>query len=118
MSDLYEEIHSKLPASQKTYERNNRYLAQEVVGTVFLPYAFYVEDGEGARVRDVDGNSYIDLTMGFGPLLLGHNHEVPRAALEEGTMENLPSSVVDWDRIAALERKVERLERLLSAQDP
>jgi glutamate-1-semialdehyde aminotransferase len=41
----------------------------------------YMECGEGARIRDVDGNEYIDYLMAFGPFLLGYsNEEVDRAA--------------------------------------
>jgi glutamate-1-semialdehyde 2,1-aminomutase len=32
----------------------------------------YFERGEGARVRDVDGNSYVDYGLAWGPLILGH----------------------------------------------
>jgi glutamate-1-semialdehyde 2,1-aminomutase len=33
---------------------------------------FVVERGEGARIRDVDGNEYIDFVLSWGPLVLGH----------------------------------------------
>ncbi|WP_245430834.1 non-ribosomal peptide synthetase/type I polyketide synthase [Rhodoplanes roseus] len=32
--------------------------------------------GAGSHVGDADGNDYVDLTMGFGVQLLGHNHPV------------------------------------------
>ncbi|MDX9990482.1 MAG: guanitoxin biosynthesis PLP-dependent transaminase GntE [Anaerolineales bacterium] len=32
----------------------------------------YVERGKGACLWDVDGNSYIDYRMAFGPIILGH----------------------------------------------
>ncbi len=38
------------------------------------PYPFYIHSARGARVRDVDGNSYVDYCMGYGPLILGHAH--------------------------------------------
>ncbi|MGH3746538.1 MAG: aminotransferase class III-fold pyridoxal phosphate-dependent enzyme, partial [Micromonosporaceae bacterium] len=31
--------------------------------------------GHGSRLEDVDGNSYVDITMGFGILLFGHEPE-------------------------------------------
>jgi 4-aminobutyrate aminotransferase/(S)-3-amino-2-methylpropionate transaminase len=37
--------------------------------------------GEGANVFDVDGNRYVDLTAGFGALLLGHRPAHIRAAV-------------------------------------
>lgn len=32
----------------------------------------FIESGQGAYVKDVDGNSYLDLVMGYGPHLFGH----------------------------------------------
>ena len=32
----------------------------------------YVDRGEGGYVWDVDGNEYVDLRMGYGPVILGH----------------------------------------------
>ena len=34
----------------------------------------YIERGQGSRVWDVDGNEYIDYSMGGGPVILGHNY--------------------------------------------
>lgn len=40
--------------------------------------------GEGARVWDEDGNAYVDLLIGSGPMLLGHGDpEVMEAVLEQ-----------------------------------
>src|ERR1700722_19451413 len=38
------------------------------------PVPLYFEDGCGSRLRDVDGNEYIDYALGWGPLILGHRH--------------------------------------------
>jgi glutamate-1-semialdehyde 2,1-aminomutase len=35
---------------------------------------FFVARGEGARLWDVDGKSYIDFVGSWGPLILGHAH--------------------------------------------
>ncbi len=35
----------------------------------------YLKSGNGCHVIDVDGNEYIDYTMGVGPLSLGYNYE-------------------------------------------
>jgi Glutamate-1-semialdehyde aminotransferase len=35
----------------------------------------YVDRGKGGRVWDIDGNEYIDLRMGYGPVILGHADE-------------------------------------------
>ena len=36
-------------------------------------YPIHIERGQGARVWDVDGNEYVDISMGFGALLYGHS---------------------------------------------
>ena len=38
------------------------------------PVPLYFEDAHGCRLRDVDGNEYIDYTLAWGPLILGHRH--------------------------------------------
>ncbi|WP_421616910.1 glutamate-1-semialdehyde 2,1-aminomutase [Brevibacillus sp. TJ4] len=43
----------------------------------------YIERGEGSRVYDVDGNSYIDYIGSWGPLILGHAHPRVLAAITE-----------------------------------
>lgn len=92
---ILEQLTAGLPASAATYERHHPLLAQEVVGTVFLPYAFYVKEARGAYVTDVDGKRYIDLTMAFGPLILGHNPPVAvealRAAADRAVLFGLAS---------------------------
>ena len=41
------------------------------------------EEARGANVRDVDGNTYIDLTSGFGVAAVGHRHRQVVAAVRE-----------------------------------
>ena len=83
MKAILEELQALMPGSHKLAEKHGRVLAQEVVGTVNIPYAFYVQSAKGSHVTDVDGREYIDLTMGFGPLLLGHNPDVAVEAARE-----------------------------------
>lgn len=43
----------------------------------------YIAKGEGSRIFDVDGNSYIDYIGSWGPLILGHAHPKVLAAITE-----------------------------------
>jgi glutamate-1-semialdehyde 2,1-aminomutase len=43
----------------------------------------FIERGEGARLYDVDGNSYLDYVGSWGPLLLGHRHPRVIEALQQ-----------------------------------
>jgi glutamate-1-semialdehyde 2,1-aminomutase len=45
--------------------------------------------GEGPRVYDVDGNSYLDYIGSWGPLILGHAHPEVVAAVQEAAARGL-----------------------------
>jgi len=51
--------------------------------------------GEGCRMFDADGNSYVDLVCSWGPLILGHAHpaviEAVTAAAAKGTSFGTPT---------------------------
>ena len=60
------------------------------------PYPLFVEAGSGSRLRDVDGNEYIDYLLGLGPMLLGHRPaRVTQAVVDfiqqRGTIFALPT---------------------------
>ena len=46
-------------------------------------YPQFMARGQGARVWDVDGNSYVDLMCSYGPVVLGHQHPKVEAAVRE-----------------------------------
>ena len=59
------------------------------------PYPLFMAEGQGSRLRDVDGNEYIDYLLGLGPMILGHRHPqvtqaVTDAIAELGTCFGLP----------------------------
>ncbi len=47
----------------------------------------FMASGHGSRVRDVDGNEYIDYLGSWGPLILGHTPEAVVAAVERVARE-------------------------------
>jgi 3-aminobutanoyl-CoA transaminase len=47
-------------------------------------YPLFLKSGKGGRVCDVDGNEYIDLICGYGPIILGHQEkEIDDAVIEK-----------------------------------
>src|SRR4051812_36938658 len=48
----------------------------------------FIESAKGVRLKDVDGNEYIDFCMSWGPLLFGHQDleigEAVKSALSRG----------------------------------
>src|ERR687893_1919865 len=57
----------------------------------------FMERGEGSQILDVDGNSYIDYVMSYGPLVLGHAHPEVIEAIEriarKGTTFGAPTEL-------------------------
>ena len=57
----------------------------------------FIERGEGSRIFDVDGNSYIDYVMSYGPLVLGHAYSEVIEAVEttarKGTTFGAPTEL-------------------------
>ena len=43
----------------------------------------FIVSGGGARIRDADGNDYLDLVGSWGPLILGHAHPAVVGAVQE-----------------------------------
>jgi glutamate-1-semialdehyde 2,1-aminomutase len=43
----------------------------------------FLSRGQGARITDVDGRSYVDLVCSWGPLILGHAHPAVVVAVQE-----------------------------------
>lgn len=60
--------------SQELFEESKKIIPGGVSSPVraFKPYPFFVAKGEGSHIYDVDGNSYIDHCLAYGPLILGH----------------------------------------------
>jgi glutamate-1-semialdehyde 2,1-aminomutase len=62
----------------------------------WTPYPLFVESGQGSRLRDVDGNEYIDYLLGLGPMIFGHRPpRVTQAVVDfiqqRGTVFALPT---------------------------
>ncbi len=67
----------------ENWDRSKELLArarQSLAGGVSSPFRakapvpLYFEDGCGPRLRDVDGNEYIDYQLAWGPMILGYKH--------------------------------------------
>lgn len=43
----------------------------------------FMESGSGATITDIDGNTYIDYVLSWGPLILGHSHPDVVKAIQE-----------------------------------
>lgn len=62
--------------SKQLFEESKKFLPGGVDSPVraIKPYPFFAEKAEGSKLTDVDGNSYIDYCLAYGPMVLGHSN--------------------------------------------
>ncbi|KKF01087.1 Glutamate-1-semialdehyde 2,1-aminomutase [Mycolicibacterium obuense] len=88
-------------ATKALYDRARRTIPGGAGSTARLPrngwkpYPLFMSEGKGSRLRDADGNEYIDYLLGLGPMILGHRHpQVTQAVVDAvnqyGTCFGLP----------------------------
>jgi len=72
--------------SKKLFEEAKKFLPGGVDSPVraFKPYPFFAQKASGSKLYDVEGNSYIDYCLAYGPLVLGHAHPM---VIEEVTKQ-------------------------------
>src|SRR6266540_4069024 len=63
----------------------------------------YIDRGKGGRVWDIDGNEYIDLRMGYGPVILGHADERVDDYVNERMRLGVSFSLTSEDEVRAME---------------
>jgi glutamate-1-semialdehyde 2,1-aminomutase len=84
---LYERARRLIPGATQTLAKG---AGQHVAGVA----PKFAQSGRGAHVVDVDGNEYLDMTMGVGPLILGYGDPTVdaaiRAQLADGITFSLP----------------------------
>ena len=63
--------------SEELFKEAQNYLPGGVDSPVraYKPYPFFAKEAHGSKIIDVDGNSYIDYCLAYGPLVLGHANE-------------------------------------------
>ncbi|MDR0778227.1 MAG: glutamate-1-semialdehyde 2,1-aminomutase [Methanomassiliicoccaceae archaeon] len=75
----------------------------------FDPSPIYVDSGKGCRIKDIDGNEYVDLCMSYGPLILGHSHPSVIYAMErqmkKGSVFGAPS-IPELELISEISKRV------------
>jgi glutamate-1-semialdehyde 2,1-aminomutase len=71
--------------SAQLLERSRRSLAGGVSSPfrAKAPVPLFISDAQGSRLTDVDGNEFIDYSLAWGPLILGHRHPLLVATIRE-----------------------------------
>jgi 4-aminobutyrate aminotransferase-like enzyme len=101
------------PQSRALAARLQRVESRNITALTPVPPIFWAE-ARGANVRDVDGNTFIDLTSGFGVAIAGHANEAVVAAIAQQSAK-LPHALGDVYPAAAKVQLLERLAAILPA---
>ncbi len=87
----------RTPGSKAAAAENRRFLSDKSsIGMAFSPqikealYPIVATGAEGAHLTDVDGNRYVDILMGLGTNLFGHNPPFIRQAIEAQLAKGFP----------------------------
>ena len=77
---LQKEIETYEKRTQRSKVAHKRAEARLPLGVAsnyraYDPYPLFVKDGKGGRIHDIDGNEYLDLTMGFGTNLFDPSNQ-------------------------------------------
>ncbi|HTQ79686.1 MAG TPA: amino acid adenylation domain-containing protein, partial [Thermoanaerobaculia bacterium] len=87
-AELAERLYRRTPSSREQADRYRARWADLRMTMSFRPetkemcFPLVAERSQGARVWDREGNEYVDLAMGFGVNLFGHNPPFVLAALQ------------------------------------
>ena len=81
--------------SRELFERLAKVMPGANTRTVthYEPFPVCIERGEGCRIWDVDGNSYIDLLNNYTPLVHGHAHPRIVEAITRTAAQGLAAAV-------------------------
>ena len=86
IENIIEEYKRTHSGSQKLYERAIKVFAANGAthnARILEPFRPYITHAKGSRKWDVDGNEYVDYTLGHGGLILGHSHPAIVQAVQE-----------------------------------
>ena len=85
---LIDRVTQRTAKSKSFTQEYRKVLADPRVVSGFRPqwkemvYSIVTDRSKGSRLWDIDGNEYIDLVNGFGPIMLGHRPDFVEKAIE------------------------------------
>ncbi|KQY29172.1 aminotransferase [Nocardia sp. Root136] len=103
------EFQEQMPASLAMRDRAQATLvAPTHIDRYFFPSSFpvFVAEAAGGSVTDCDGNTFLDLSGGYGPHLLGYAHPVINAAIASGLDKGLVNGIGNTPELELAEKLV------------
>jgi glutamate-1-semialdehyde 2,1-aminomutase len=91
MKHFFDAYRLKTPLSRNLFKRSKEVMPGGISHNIhyFPPYPFFIKNGKGSKIWDVDGNEYIDLWMGNYTHILGHRPKVVVHAIQQQLKEGI-----------------------------
>jgi amino acid adenylation domain-containing protein len=121
LQDLSRRYVARTKRSRDAANRSRHFLADTRrsanfrMSTKEMGYPIIGDRAEGSRLWDIDGNEYVDVSMGFGVHLFGHRPSFITAALEEAVRQGpfLGPQAKLAEEVARLTLEMIGMDRLL-----
>jgi len=87
--ELIERYTKRTPSSKAHTQEYRKFLADPRVVSGFrtqwkeMVYPIITDRSKGSHLWDIDGNEYVDILNGFGPIMLGHRPDCVEKAVEK-----------------------------------
>jgi glutamate-1-semialdehyde 2,1-aminomutase len=103
MSELFDRAQRVLPGGVNSPVRAMRQIGRDPV---------FIESGEGCRVTDREGNTYIDWISSWGPLIVGHANPAVIEAVNEAASRGTTFGAATFGEVELAEEIVSRVPSL------
>ncbi len=93
---LVRQINERTPLSKAKTQRDRAVLADPRTAAGFrqewkeLVYPVIAASAKGSKIRDIDGNEYVDLVNGYGQTMFGHSPDFVTEAIEAQLEDGFP----------------------------
>src|SRR5919199_3698020 len=120
LASFIQQYNRRTKTSKQISQKIRPYLADNKASLLFglplkeISYTLVVKRSSGSKIWDVDGNEYIDLIMGYGVNLFGHNPPFVKQAIEEQLEQGIHIGVQSEiaDEVAELICELTQMERV------
>jgi len=101
----------RLQESSKILERAKKVLlSPTATGPFRAPRAVtFVREARGSKIWDFDDNEYVDVTMAYGPMILGHSHPIANEAAEKAIRKGTVYAIANESEVRLAELMVEAI---------
>jgi glutamate-1-semialdehyde 2,1-aminomutase len=110
-------LHKGIVKSDELYEKAKKFIASGTNTFSRAPGVFpdgaapkFLKRQKGSHTWDVDGNEYIDMVMGCGPVTLGHNHPVVNDAIKRQLEDGILYSMLHPLEVEVAEKLVNLID--------